>query len=66
MYNAESKRIAKVKTTFEVLERGYLGVFRVYDRGARDIQKGRFFWLLFYVSVIFIGSRIARPEAFVV
>jgi hypothetical protein len=45
MYNTESKRTAKVKTTFEVLERGYLTASFCFATGAPGIFKeGIFFF----------------------
>jgi len=39
MYNTESKRTAKVKTTFEVLERGYLTASFCFAIGVPGIFK---------------------------
>jgi hypothetical protein len=44
MYNTESKRTAKVKTTFEVLERGYLTVSFCFEIGVPGIFKEGIFF----------------------
>jgi hypothetical protein len=66
--NTESKRVAKVKTTFEALERGYLTALFCFATGAPGIsKKGIFFSVtLLRISHFFTGSRIARPGAFAV
>jgi hypothetical protein len=52
MYNTDSKRTAKVKTTFQVLERGYLTACFCFATGAPGISKEEiFFESLFSVSV---------------
>jgi hypothetical protein len=66
--NTESKRTAKVKNMFEVLERGHLTAFFRFATGAPGISKEGFFFsvILLRISHFFIYSRIARLEAFVV